>query len=49
MLEGRGRGESKKQCTNMYDEQETHVTVRLFNRESVGKQECFKVAFEGVG
>ena len=41
---------TQKQCTNTYDEQETYViTVRLFNRESVGEQECFKVAFEGVG
>ena len=56
MLEGKrkGGGELKKlnpqkQCTRTYDEQETRVTVGLFNRESVGEQECFKVAFEGVG
>ena len=31
---------TQKQCTNTYDEQETHVTVGLFNRQSVGEQEC---------
>ena len=31
----------------MYDEQETHVTVGLLDRETVGNQECFKVAYEG--
>ena len=40
----------QKQCTHTYDEQETRVTVGLFNREPVGEQECFiKVASEGVG
>ena len=47
-----GVGESnntQKQCrpTYTYDEQETHVTVVLDHRETVGnKQDCFKVAFE---
>ena len=47
-----GRGLKKNpqnQCTYTYDEQETHVSVGLFDRETVGKQERFKVAPEGVG
>ena len=56
---GRGGGEGEggknktlqlqKQCTYTSDEQEMHVTVKLFDREIVGKQECFWVAFQGVG
>ena len=50
LKEGRGGNKktkkTQKQCTNTYDEQEeTHAIVGLFNRESVGEQECFKVAF----
>ena len=47
-----GGGDKKqiqKQCTNTYDEQETHVTVGLFNRESVGEQNVLRLRLKESG